>query len=93
MPYPVTVQETRSIARELQTYTSKHSTAGQKMLAKGRIAVILTRAGVPEELHVPAAVEAEFRYAFPKEGQHSVATAMNRADPTLRIIKKTADTY
>ncbi len=67
MPYPITVQETRRIAAELQTYTSTQSTNGQKLLAKGRISLILTRAGVPEDMHVPAAVEAEFRYAFPKE--------------------------
>ncbi len=67
MPYPITVQETRRIAAELNTYTSPHVTADQKILAKGRIIVILTRAEVPEELHVAAAVEAEFHYAFPKK--------------------------
>ena len=87
MPTPITVKEVRNIAAEVQVLTAPNSTAAQKMLARGRIAITLTRAGVPPELHVPAAAEAEFRYAFPKENQRRVARAMNRSEPILRVTK------
>ena len=92
MPFPITVQEVRKIAAEVQVLTGTHSTGAQKLLARGRIAISLTRSGVPQELHIAAAVEAEFRYAFPKESQRTVANAMRRDQPILRIVKQPAPT-
>ena len=87
MPAPITVREIRNIAAEVQVLTAPDSTNAQKLIAQGRIAISLTRAGVPPELHIPAAAEAEFRYAFPKENQRAVARATNRSTPILRVTQ------
>ena len=85
MQYQITRTQLREATQHIQIITNRNAKTVDHDMASGRLLVLLTRLGIPKELHVRAAVEAEFRTAFSKENNKQVAAAMGGA-PILRPI-------
>ena len=85
MPYEITRTQLKEAAQHIQIISNKNAKTVDQDMASGRLLVLFTRLGIPKELHVRAAVEAEFRTAFSKESNKQVAAAMGGA-PILKPI-------